>query len=251
LTRTARALELEEKPMMPRSRRRVPILVLTALLIGSAVGPASAFPLLMDYTGFTWNSFQYGSPMFHSVGVLDGFEPGGLVDDSEVYTYCMSDLALDNVDYLGSGRYLRTYTGGNFGIYRSTDESNRGYDYGVNPTNPTAPASFVDGELWLNGSFGSFSLIVDQEHGLATMNGSGIYYEGAFLASLEGDNFFSYAGLTRSRTAGVPMGYEYRIDGQVSADATPPVDPVPEPASLMLFATGLIGTGVALRRRRR
>ncbi|MBD3163473.1 MAG: PEP-CTERM sorting domain-containing protein [Candidatus Eisenbacteria bacterium] len=231
--------------MRPNLRKTLPVLF-TMLAIGAvAATPASALPLLMDYTGFSWSSDQAGETTFQAVGVVDGFLPGAPEPD-EVYTYYLSDLVLDDQIDLGGGYFRRTYSGGSFAIYESTGGGDRGYDYGIAPPDGSAPASFVDGTFWLGGSFGSFTMLVDQYHGLASFSGSGAYDGGAFYDDLEHSSFFTFAGMTRSNGSGIPYGYEYRIDGQLDAA----VRPVPEPASLLLLTGGLVGAGVVHRRRR-
>lgn len=216
------------------------------LLLVSCVGSVNAFPLIMDYTGFTWSRNTGGQWQFEAVGVLDNFSPAVGVP-GETYTYYLSGLSLASEQDLGSGMYRRAYSGGEFSIYQSTSPENRPYSYGVDPPNPTAPASFTDGMLWLGGDFTGFSLLVDTTRGIATASGQGGYSGGSYYANLAQNDLFTFAGLTTHPTAGVPQGYEYAIDGQVSALVTP----VPEPATLVLLGTGLLGMGFRSRRSKR
>lgn len=209
-----------------------------------ATAPAAAYPLLIDYTGFTWNRTAGLQTMLYSVGVVDDFSPD-VPNQSATYTYYLSNLHLGSVQDLGGGFVLKNYTGGQFQIFQSTDASNAGYAYGTYPANATAPSTFIDGLYWLGGSFTSFSLLIDTGRNLGNLSGTGFYDGGAYFGQLGDDALFTFAGLTKSAGSGVPAGYEYRVDGQLTAE----VQPIPEPATLLLVGTGLLGGGLLRRRK--
>ena len=208
-------------------------------------GSASASPLILDYTGFTWSTFANGLPQtFSAVGVVDGFSaPVNL--DSEVYTFSLDGLTLSSVTTLSPSTKRYTYTGGTLGIYQSTNASNRPYVYGTNPNALTTPSTFVDGIEWLGGGLSSFTVTINSVLNLGNLSAAGQFTSGDFANRLAGDNWFSFAGLTGRPGNGIPTGYRYRLDGQASSEVA---TPVPEPTSLLLLAGGLIGL-IALRRR--
>lgn len=216
-----------------------------ALFAGlAAAAPAGAYPLLIDYTGFSWNQSVGLQTTFNAVGVVDDFEPD-VPNQSATYTFYLSNLHLSSVQDLGGGYILKDYSGGDFQLFQSTDPSNEGYDYGTFPTNLTSPSTFTDGMYWLGGSFSSFSLLVDTTRGLGNFSGTGAYDGGAYYGQLGDDTLFTFAGLTKAAGSGVPAGYEYRVDGQLTAN----VQPIPEPATLMMLGAGLLGSGLLRRRK--
>ena len=234
--------------MKARLSKRALGFLAVAVIAGMPTGSVEAIPLLMDYTGFTWASLLGDTPEFEAVGVFDNFSPAVGVA-GETYTFHMTGLSLGTEQYLGGGFYRRAYSGGSFRIHQSTSEFDRPYDYGQFPANGTAPATFTDGLYWLGGDFTSFSLLVDSTRGLATATGEGLYTEGGYYDNISENSFFTFAGLTMEQLAGVPPGYEYRMDGQVSAEIGGVVTPIPEPATLLLLGFGLLGAGLRCRPR--
>ena len=223
--------------------------ILVLILLAFACAPAQALPLVVDYTGFSWSEIVNGQPAtFSAVGIIDGFSESVDLAD-EVYTYSLGDLGLTQVTTLSTTTKRYDYAGGNFDIYRSTGPANRPFDYGTNPSNGTAPATFVDGVEWLGGSLTKFSVVYNSALNLGTMSAEGQFSRGEFSGALAENTWFSFAGLTARPGNGIPAGYSYRVDGQITAElATTP--PVPEPSALVLLGGGVLGLAIGLRRRR-
>ncbi len=81
------------------------------LLTAATAATAPAYPLMLDYTGFTWNSLMGGQERLESVGVLDGFTPE-VQAAGETYTYYLSGLILTSDLDLGGGYHCEELFGG-------------------------------------------------------------------------------------------------------------------------------------------
>jgi hypothetical protein len=228
------------------ARKGLTIMLLAVSIAAVLPAPASALPLILDYTGFSWSVPRYGNPgTFSAVGVIDGFSLP-VADPAETYTFYLSGLWLSQVITRSPSVKEYVYTGGNLGIYRSTGLIDRRYSYGANPANGVSPASFVDGVRWLSGGLSSFRYLHNTSLMLATLTAQGSFTSGEFLGSLQERDWFSFAGMTARPGNGIPTGYGFRLDGQ----ETTVIHPVPEPMSLSLLGLGLAATALALRRRR-
>lgn len=189
--------------------------VAMALLANTALAENA----LIDYQGYAWETGglppSNAGDVLSVVGVVDAIDPRFGVNFAleEVTFYASNLLSLGEVN-LGGGQLMISYSGGNLDLYRDP-ALNR--DYGVNPANATAPSTFVDGALFLGGTFNSFFLFLDTTTGSGAYEGTVTFNSGSGLATLNQilANGYTFGGVLSSAAAGgnVPAGYDLQVDG--------------------------------------
>ena len=207
------------------------ILPVAVLCLGTV--PAAAQNLLFDYVGFDYESPDPDPNTFGEIGA--GYNGLGdvpvllapLSPDTSMfqYTYAISGLTVLSRDVVGDFVII-DYTGsGVLQIYEDSKTTGTNRDYGDNPPNATAPSSFTDGTLFLEGDLTGFQFIFN------TATGSGSY-EGVFnasggsqLPSIPEDERtgWTFAGATEN-DLNIPEGYYHQIDGQVFLNKPSPVE---------------------------
>ena len=200
------------------------------VLIGVSAPSANAQDLLFDYVGYDYESPDLDTNVFGEVGsgyVGLGFCPvlfAPLVVDTTTYEYTYEIVGLTSmtrsvfgdfviIDYSGPG-YLRIY-----------EDAATAADYGINPPNGTAPASFTDGTMILEGELTAFQIVLN------TANNTGSY-EAVFTAvggsqigniPVNQRDGWTFAGLTGNEI-NKPEGYDHQVDGQVLLNQPTPVE---------------------------
>lgn len=190
--------------------------VAMALLANTAVAQPNA---LIDYQGYAWETGglppSNASDVLSVVGVVDNIDVRFGVNFllEEVTLYASNLVSGGQVD-LGGGLLQIAYTGGNLDLYR---DPARNHDYGVNPANATAPSTFVDGTLFLGGTFTNFFLFFDSATGTGAYEGNVVFSAGSGLATLNQIQApgYTFGGvLNRTASGGnVPAGYDLQVDG--------------------------------------
>jgi hypothetical protein len=195
--------------------------VMALLLTSSA---ALAQNAIIDYQGYAWETGgvppSNAGDVLSVVGVVDAIDPrfGVNFATEEVTLYVTSLASTGQVD-LGGGTLSIAYNGGTIDLYRDPAKD---HDYGVNPPNATAPSTFVNGALFLGGTFSNFFLFFDTNTGSGAYEGNVTFTAGSGLATLNQiqANGYTFGGVLNSNAAGgnVPQGYDLQVDGVIEVE---------------------------------
>jgi hypothetical protein len=176
-----------------------------------AVGAINAqAQMIVDYRGHL-----YEETTVTAVGTVQSLETPLTADlVTNEYTWVMEDLTADPpLSSMTSAGYV-TLSGGRFSIY---EDPGKNADYGINPPNATAPATFQDGTLYLTGSFINLSMWWDPVNRMGNFDGVISFDGGSHLAEVNPSVYkgWTFAGVTTNPYAAIPEGYFQAVDGEV------------------------------------
>ena len=211
----------------------IALLLGCSVLLAVRVPGADAQSLLLDYVGYDYEDPDPNAAVFGEVGsgyVSLGLVPGlfaPLVADTTTnqYTYYISGLVSLSRTVVGDFVIIN-YGPGSLSVYEDSKTTGTPADHGINPPNATAPASFIDGLLFVSGTLSGFQVVFN------TNDNSGSY-EGAFevTGGSQLGNFpvnqrrgWTFAGATGNEL-NRPEGYDHQIDGQIFLDKPVPTTP--------------------------
>ncbi len=214
-------------------RKVLTVLALTLGCLGVTTQAAQAQALLLDYVGYDYEAPDIDPLVFGEVGsgyVGLGFVPvmfAPLVPDTvnNQYTYHMSGLTSVSRAVVGDF-VIVTYSGpGVIRVYEDSKALGTDADYGINPPNATAPSSFSDGTLFLEGELTSFQMILNTVTDTGSFEAVFEAVGGSQLGNIplnqrEGWTFAGNTGNELNR----PEGYRHQVDGQIFLDAPLPVE---------------------------
>ncbi|MEO7086525.1 MAG: PEP-CTERM sorting domain-containing protein [Gemmatimonadaceae bacterium] len=222
------------------------IALMLLALAGAAASPASA---QLIGTGTGTNIFPFGgansgpaSTIYQQIYASSDFGGPELISAIEFFRAGVGDLRSGTYDL-----YLSTTTVAVIGLNTTDYDSNRGADntlFGSYVLSGAAPATlvFAGTPFAYDPSDGNLLLDVRVSDASPTVSGAA-----PFLAN-RGD-----AGGVYSRaTDFIPVGATSFVDwGLVTQFDATPITAAPEPASLWLMSTGVVGVAAIRRRRRR
>ncbi len=198
----------------------------SALLLTAPLA-AHAQSLLFDYVGFDYespnpNPSEFGEPGSSYVGL--GLVPGlfaPLVADTanNQYTYVITGLAPLSRTTFGS-YVVVDYGSGTLSIYEDSKATGTPADYGSNPPNGTAPASFSDGTPFLVGTLTNFQFVFNAGNGTGSYEGTLNFFGGSQIGNFQPgqESGWTFAG-SSGNALNIPPGYAHQIDGQAFANA--------------------------------
>lgn len=202
--------------------RRITSLVLAAFACVAMATAARADSMLFDYLGFDYESPNPLPGEFGEVGsgyvglgtVPFLFSPLTSDTFNNEYTFVIDGLTSTGYNTVANFRIIQ-YSAGSIRIYRDAKVGGTTADFGTNPPNGTAPASFTDGENILVGTLTSFQFVLDTTNGTgsfeAVFNATGGTQLGNFpLSERTGWTFSGSSG----NALNIPAGYAHQIDGQ-------------------------------------
>lgn len=159
------------------------------------------------------------------LGRIDDFSGplGGLDPDAMEYTFIFEDLISQGTVVIGGIIFETAYVGGVFRIY---EDSTPDFEFGIDPPNGTAPATFTDGELILEGTLSDFEVVLidDGQPPGATGNFTARWvFTGGSLYPLVPGCYGPMLGdwTDDPRVAPIPQGYTCHTDGKFDLENCP------------------------------
>ena len=212
-------------------------LVLCAGLGLLATSVAAQGPTILNIDGFLYESnnaagvvgFPPSDPgdVLAGVGLVTGIDPPLSWSATDYrYSWVLGSLISTGAYDMGGGELLIVYAGGTLEIVAQAYAA-PGYtvpDYGTEPPNATAPATFADGNPYLLGVFTSFYMFYNATTHTGHYEGLLNFTLGSNLGELVNPFGYTLAGTVDPFGAiTIPTGYDLEAVGHVDFDSTIPV----------------------------
>ncbi len=206
--------------------KSAPFVLLLLVLLTPFLNPGTvqAQTLLVDYVGYDYESpdpipsqFGEAGSGYHGIGFVPNLFAPLLPDTANYqYTYFIDGLTVSSLIPVGSFIIINYSGPGFIRVYEDAKLGGTAATYGTYPPNASAPASFVDGSLFLEGSLTGFQLVLN------TANNSGSYEAqfdvtgGSQYGNIPANqrSGWTFAGATGNEL-NRPSGYAHQIDGQI------------------------------------
>lgn len=208
-------------------RRTLTTMLLAMCAVLAVVPAVHAQSLLFDYVGFDYespnpNPAVFGEPGSGYVGL--GTVPvlaAPLVTNTALneYTYVMQGFTPSAVLHVGPFDIIN-YSSGTITIYEDAKLGGTTADFGVDPPNAAAPASFTDGAAILVGTLTNFQIVLDTSNNTGSYEGIFNVTSGSQLGNfpLNQRQGWQFSGVT-GNALNIPHGYAHQCDGQTFLNA--------------------------------
>lgn len=204
-----------------------------AVTLAAWASPVRAQQVLLDWGPdcFGWeagyaNHISQAGEELTLLGKIDAFYDHLAFLDPDVneYTFIFEDLISLGTVVTDSTIFETAYEGGTFRIYEDTTPD---FDFGINPPNATAPGSFVDGELIMEGTLDNFEVVIidlGMPPGATGSAQANWVCTGGSLYSIVGGCYGPMLGTWTDdpNVVPIPEGYTCHEDGKFDWEECPP-----------------------------
>jgi hypothetical protein len=186
---------------------------LLLLLLACPVRAASLQFGDMDVEGLAWETggIDTSSPgdSLEMVGLVTTIAPFWGVDlGTDELTLRLTDLMVESETTQGGSRYV-LYSKGRIELWL---DPSRDHDYGVDPPNPTSPATFTNGTLFLAGELSGFTIGYYTGSPIGSLYGMLKFTEGSAIdLATQWMEYFGWpvlSGSVHPVDTGGPQGYD-------------------------------------------
>ncbi len=191
-------------------------MLLVGLVVLAPMGVQAAS--LIDFVGFSYEvgHFPPSNPgdELNFVAIVDGLTPPLSWDPANnEYTLNLANLVSNGAQHPDPNNIVVNYTGGGLGLY---EDSAFNANPGIDPPNASAPATYIDGSLYLNGSLNSFTIFYNTQFNSGAFEADVTFTGGPHYGELGGQHTgYTFGGVF---VFGVPHGYDLQWDGQILLD---------------------------------
>ncbi len=129
------------------------------------------------------------------------------------YTLVLDGLVADGQQVPDPSNLVATYSGGAVRVYEDSQTTGTAAAPGTHPPNATAPAHYVDGTLYLEGTLADFTVFYNPQLNAGAFQAGVVFTGGSHLSELGAQTVgYTFGGVF---VAGPPAGYDLHWDGQI------------------------------------
>ena len=211
-------------------KRNAVLLILAATFSFATAAKADNITLL-GFTGFDYvqanpnpggmaPGFLQTGDEYHAVGFVTSFHSmlsGVVTPATDEYTFYLTDATVTASSYVDDVLEVVFANNATLTVYEDSRSSGTAASYGINPPNPTAPPTFIDGVNALQADVDNFALIYDYNTAQGNFQGTASLVAGSklFAVPVAQRSGWVLGGLAGAPNASVPTGYVNQINGEI------------------------------------